>query len=264
MNRIKVLVLALVLLMTGVMCSCSAVTDLVEELESQVNLIEEEINNDISIDDFEDDEYDIYPLPADLYDWDDEYAATFGEVAGYEYDAEDSDPDFLIYNALDYETGADSIYITADKAEFMDDGVYQYYREDIESFSEYVADDDEYGKFEISDEKKLSLDNMEISYFEIYYPAYTRHFYETVAWTYSAAANAYVNLSIESCVSEKGKVYDSEAVIKAIFSAMTMDGESIAETEAAENNVPETEAAVNETTANEPESVAKDIVDAFR
>ena len=282
MNKIKVLVSVVALLMVCFMCSCSAVTELAEEIESQMNVIEEEINNDISLDDYEfnyddyeedyDSDVELYSLPAALYDWDDEYVATFGEVEGYDYDPEYSDETFIVYDCQEYGVGADTIYITADKAEYMDGTPYEYYREEFDSFSEYVADDEDYGKFTIGSEKTVIVGDKEVSYFEVYYPAYSSHFYETAAWTYVKEANAYVGVSIESCVSDEGVIYDSEQVIKAVFSAMVIDKEGAltVETEAVEETVEDDSVVSDEpvgedtTTSNEPESVEKDIIDAFR
>lgn len=283
MNKIKVLVSVVILLVTSVMCSCSAITEFVEEIESQVNVIEDEINAGISLDEdsvFEDDYYfeedneevELYPLPAALYDWDDDYVATFGEVEGYDYDPEYSDETFIIYDYQEYGVGADSIYITADKAEYMDGTPYEYYREDIESFRDYVEDDEDYGEFAIGEEKTFAVGDMKVSYFEIYYPAYSSHFYETSAWVYVEAADAYVSVSIESCVSDEGKIYDSEEVIKAVFSAMVVDesGASVVETEAveepaADDTVVSDELIDGETTIpGEPENEENDIINAFR
>ncbi len=269
MNRIKVLVSVVALLMACIMCSCSAVTDIIDQVESQVAEIEDELENatfeadiDIDMDDIyvpdNDEEVELYPLPAALFNWDDAYVATFGEVDGYEYDPEYSDSTVLVYDGIDYDTDADSIYITADKAEYMDGDPYVYYKSDVESFEEYVKDNEDYGEFSIGDEKTINVDGIEVSYFESYYPAYSSHFYETYAWTYVAAADSYVAISIESCVSEEGMVYDSEKVVTAVINAMVIGeaGDSVVETQGAQEET----FGSDEPVGNEE----SDIIDAFR
>lgn len=248
MNKIKFLAAAVTAVMMGVMCSCLPVEDIVGEIESQINVIEDEINADSSSDDdysdYTDDENNVlYPLPAALYAWDDEYVATFGEIEGYDYSDNYSEKTLLLYNSKEYGEGAICIYVSADKAEYMDGSAYEYYREDIDSFREYASDIPEYGEFIISDEKTVSAGDIEASYFDVYYPAYSNHFYETNAWIYVEEADAYVNISMEGFLSDNEKSYDSEEVIKAVISAMSIGGDDTVhnmavpdETESFENN----------------------------